>query len=264
MSNEYIKKYNKKARSIPTLPDVIGYKDISSVFGKNDSLILGISKESLNISEYRYKKNLVNLVISQDIEDEYFLIKPMINELLCLKNDITVIDADEYEMEELYKKYTKYYEVNYEDAFKNLVDFADKVHKKYTENNYNLASIKDEKEKTVVIIGFSNMMQRLSMDGRKYFEKLLELSKDTKKVNIILFDNVNGIKKFEIDSWFKNYVNPYDGIYIGNGINDQYTIKILKRTLELKEDIKASYGFVIRRGTPVMVKFIESFDIKFN
>ena len=264
LSNEYIKKYNNKARSIPTLPEIIGYKDISSVFGKSDNLILGVSKESLDICEYNYKKNLVNLIISQDIEDEYFLIKPVINELLCLKKDITILDADEYEMDEQYKKYTKYYDNNYEEALDNLVNYSDSVHKKYVDNNYNLSSVENEKTKTVVIIGLSNMMRRLSSAGKNNFEKMLELSKDTKKINVIIFDNANGIKRFEIESWFKNYVNPYDGIWIGNGVNEQYTIKILKRTHELKEDLTGSYGFVIRRGTPVLVKMIESFDIKFN
>ena len=108
------------------------------------------------------------------------------------------------------------------------------------------------------------MMQRLSSEGKRAFEELLDVTRETKIVNVLIFEGANGIKKYEMDSWFKNNVNSYEGIWVGNGFNEQYTLKALKRTQELKEDVKEGYGFVIRRGIPVLVKFIESFDIKLN
>ena len=263
-SNEYIKKYNKKARSVPILPNVISYKDISSSFGKSDNLILGIAKETLDICEYRYRKNQINLFLTQDLEDEYFIIKPIINELLCLSKEVTVLDADEFEIEDKYKKFTHYYENDYEEGINKLLEYAKSISEKYVKNNYNLSVIDKEKQKVLIIIGLSNMMQRLSSEGKRAFEELLDVTRETKIVNVLIFEGANGIKKYEMDSWFKNNVNSYEGIWVGNGFNEQYTLKALKRTQELKEDVKEGYGFVIRRGIPVLVKFIESFDIKLN
>jgi len=268
---DYIKETAKKYKSIypvealriPVLPNKVTYKEIAASFGKNDNLILGINKDTLGVCEYNYKKNLVNLIISQDIEDEFFLVKPVINELMCLKNDVYIFDSLDITFEDGYKKYCHYYQNNYDEYIKELKDFAEENYNKYVNNNYN-SSVLTEKPKTVVILGLSNMFSKLSATGKNDFEKMMELSKDIKIINFIIFENANNIRKYEMDMWFKNSVNQNEGIWIGNGINDQYTFKISKRTNDMKDDTPLYYGFVIRRGKASYVKFIESFDIKFN
>ena len=63
-------------------------------------------------------------------------------------------------------------------------------------------------------------------------------------------------KKLEYDNWYKAIVKNNQGIWIGNGVSDQYTIKIAKMTRELQEELSLGFGYVIRRGNAVLTKFL--------
>ena len=62
---------------------------------------------------------------------------------------------------------------------------------------------------------------------------------------------------FEYESWYKSSVNTNDGIWLGNGINDQFSINITQKIPEIRQEIPYNFCFVIKRGKPVLVKFIE-------
>ena len=48
-------------------------------------------------------------------------------------------------------------------------------------------------------------------------------------------------------------------VYIGNGLADQMLINVGKRVPEMKEELQNNFGFVIKRGTPSCIKFIEKY-----
>ena len=67
----------------------------------------------------------------------------------------------------------------------------------------------------------------------------------------------NGIvKNISYDDWFKNSIDLSDGIWIGNGLGDQFTLKVTTNSRELREDIDPKFGYVVNRGKAVQVKFI--------
>ena len=255
----YNQAHPNKALSIPTLPEVVSYRDIASSFGKDGNLIVGIRKDTLTVSEYDYKKNLVNLVLAQDIVQTYLLIQPMVNELLCLKEQIVVFNTEDYEFDSRYQKYLHYYDSKYEDGIEYLSQIVDQLYKKYVQNNYRLDT--NLKHYTLVIIGTTNLFARISATARTKFETMLEQAKSLKVLDVIIFDNSNSIHRFELDKWYKNTVNSNDGIWIGNGVLEQYSIKIAKRTNDMKLDLPDNFAFVIRRGKAVLIKLLEKFDI---
>ena len=71
--------------------------------------------------------------------------------------------------------------------------------------------------------------------------------------------DVDKIKKNIYDSWFKDNYNPSNGIFVGNGLSDQMTINISKRIPEMKEDVPYNFGFVVKKGIPTYVKFVEKY-----
>ena len=74
----------------------------------------------------------------------------------------------------------------------------------------------------------------------------------------IIVDSINEFKSIEYDNWYKNTVDNSTGIWIGNGINDQFSLKINQKIPELREnDVPESFCFVIHKGKPKYVKYIE-------
>ena len=65
-----------------------------------------------------------------------------------------------------------------------------------------------------------------------------------------------------MDSWYKNCVNSNFGIWLGNGINDQFTLKTTQKLEEMKEEIPSNFCFVVTRGKVQYVKYLEKLELK--
>lgn len=101
----------------------------------------------------------------------------------------------------------------------------------------------------------------VSDDNKLKFADLFNKAKELGIINFILVDSIDKFKKFEIESWYKNCINNTNGIWIGNGINDQFTLKISQKIDEMKEEVPKSFCFVINRGKASFVKYIEEVEI---
>ena len=75
-------------------------------------------------------------------------------------------------------------------------------------------------------------------------------------IKFIFIDTIDKFKKIEYDNWYKAINKNNQGIWIGNGIADQYTLKLSKITRDLQEDVEKGFGYVVRRGIPVLTKFL--------
>ena len=56
----------------------------------------------------------------------------------------------------------------------------------------------------------------------------------------------------------KIQVSLSDAIWVGNGISDQYTLKINKITNAMYSELPADFGYVITKGKPSVVKLVTS------
>lgn len=90
----------------------------------------------------------------------------------------------------------------------------------------------------------------------------LHLEKIQELFFFLLIDTIDKIKKIEFEPWYKSEVNNNFGIYLGNGISEQFSIKTTQKLDEMKKDIPDGFGFVIKRGRVQYVKFLEEFDEK--
>ena len=90
----------------------------------------------------------------------------------------------------------------------------------------------------------------------------MEIKKDLEIINYIIVDSIDNIKKYELETWFKNTINTSNGIWIGNGINDQFTLKVNQRIEEMREDVPKNFCFVIVHGKPKFVKYVSELKLK--
>lgn len=102
----------------------------------------------------------------------------------------------------------------------------------------------------------------MSNENKLKFGDLFTIGKDLGIINFILVDSIDKIKKIEFESWYKNAINNTNGIWIGNGINEQFSLKTNAKIEEMKKGIPDNFCFVINRGIPKYVKFVENFEIE--
>ena len=254
--------FKERAKPVPILPEVVTYNDIKDDISNDKNVIIGIAKQSLNAVKFDFNKTLVNGIISSDINYIYSFVKPFVNQLMYLNySKVTLINTEEIKFEDNYKKYIEYIDNDFNAYFLKLYNYIIEKNDEYIKNNYSRNSFKDIKHNTIIILGFETFANRLSPENKKKLGTLFEKAKDLEIVNFIIMDSVDKFKKLEIEFWYKTCANPNDGIWIGPGVNDQYTLKVSQRTPELKEQINEEFCFVIKRGKPTLVKYVSKFDL---
>lgn len=78
----------------------------------------------------------------------------------------------------------------------------------------------------------------------------------TQTIKFIFIDSIDIFKKIEYDNWYKAIVKNNQAIWIGNGISEQYTIKLTKITRELQQELEPGFGYIVKRGVPILTKFL--------
>ena len=98
------------------------------------------------------------------------------------------------------------------------------------------------------------MLEQLSADSKDKLSTLLEKGEAIFKLHFVIIESVSGYGSFSYDAWYKRHLNGTDGVWIGDGIADQYFLKISKVTSDLYEEIGNDYGYLVSRNRPNLMK----------
>ena len=265
LNEELSNTYKYKARKIPTLPEVVTYDDVEDSYDASCNLVLGIEKNSLDVYKYNIRKNLINVTISNDISIMENYTNALINQLKTIKNiSLIVLGNDDLELEYDTKQGIVYEENDFNLIFERVLKFEQECYNIYENNGYNKQVLANQKPIIMVINGIENFKNKLSTENKNIIGDFFTKAKDLNVINFIIIDEVENIKKVEYETWFKEGFSPNEGIWIGDGINDQFTLKPLIRTPELKESIGDDFCFALTRGKPSLVKYVSEFKIESN
>lgn len=265
--NELKNKYSTMAKPIPVLPNVVDYSSIYKDFGKSSSLIIGIDKSSLEICKFDFNKNYLTIISMLDLIASSNFLNPFINQIIANNNStLFVINASDIDINDKYKSQYQYVDRQFNYVFVNLLNFVKEQYDGYVKNDYNKNIFNNMRKVYCIIIGIDSFKMRLNDDNKSKFADLFINGKDLGIISFIIVDSIDKIRKVEMESWYKNCVNNNFGIWIGNGINDQFSLKISQKIEEMKEDVPNNFCFVIKRGRVQYVKFVEKLelDIKSN
>lgn len=168
-----------------------------------------------------------------------------------------IINAENFALNDKIKSYQNYFEGNFNNVFDAIKKYINDAQALYNSNNGNRNIFDGKNKVNCVIIGISSFINKISPDRKNEMNTLFTNLADLGVINFVIIDTIDKIKKFTYDSWFKDNYNSSNGIYLGNGLGEQILINTNKRIPEMKEDVPYNFGFVIKRGIPNYVKFIE-------
>lgn len=253
---ELAEKYPTRARVVPVLPEKVTYEIIKDKINDLKNIPIGINKNDLDIVGVDLMKNHVTLLTSLDISTTKSLVNELVSIFDRLSSRSIVIDADELIDSEKLSN-SSYNDVNLDDIVNKLNDEITNVTEKYKNSNFNRETLKDVPDTVCVIIGLEKLMTKVSDDNKKVFGKILVMTKELVKYSFLLVDSVDKFKKVEYDDWYRSTVNNTRGIWVGDGIANQFAIKLAKTSKELYEEVGNKFGYVVERGTPSLVKLLE-------
>ena len=224
-----------------------------------DSIPVGVEKNSLKVSTFDLRTKPVTIISSTETTAFETFIPEFIK--VCEKSQnvsINVLDAEKLFENEVFK--VNYYKENFDEIFKKIYSYIEKLNETYISNNYNVDSIKNCQDLLIIIVGITQFKNKLSPDLQDKLDSMITMIKDLRKISIVIVDVIDNIKSFEYENWFKTVVSSNHGIWIGDGISDQYTIKLSKNPKYIKEEIGNRFGYAIKKGNPILIKVLNNSD----
>ena len=116
-------------------------------------------------------------------------------------------------------------------------------------------NLKKNKQVVCFILGLDKFINDANI-GESNFYSLLKKAEQLKNYSFVLIDNFNKIKSHEYNEWYKNYVSGDSGIWVGNGVGNQYLIKVSTSYKSMPNNCGNSFGYLIKQENATMVKLL--------
>lgn len=248
------------AKKVPILPDVINTEFIGEYVDKNKGLNIpiGVEKNSLNVHYYPFGESYINMIMSAGVEYQDF-----VADLIDLIRNATELNSVVFDMPKKVNEGVESVQVytSARDCEAQIEKLFDLV--LYRNNTYKDALEKEEPvenfEHVLVIINSLSMLKSgLSEQAKEKLSLILEKGTIEYGITIILAEQVKNISAVSFEKWYKAHVSSSDGIWIGNGITEQYQMKANKTTSEMHDDITPEFGYSLIKGKCVKVKLLNN------
>lgn len=223
---------NTIAKPIPIMPNRITFEDVKYAFKDITTVPLGISKQELKVTTYNFTKNFINIITSKNIDSAVQFTMHIIEELKQIEDmNVKILDGERVirvkkgDLKQDYEEFTKELEEN-------------------------------KNENTIcIIIGIDKFINDLDRAETELFE-MLSKAENLEKYHFIIVDTSSKLKNHEYDEWYKAYVSGEDGIWIGNGVDDQYLIRAATTGRNIINNCGPSFGYVINQSEVTMIKLL--------
>jgi len=245
---------SSQAHPVPTLPERV----VPSFF-QNDYTVsefpIGVEKASLHISTWNLNKSVISLVLSRDMNELGATAQGITEQLTKLNGPVTVLDGAELVQESpnmSYEYLKNHFAGRVEILFKEMV----RRNNTYKQAIADQRTVEEYEPEYYLITGLRTILANLSDQGRDELNTLLEKAELHYNIRFILCEDVKTLSEFTTSSWYKRHLSGTDGIWVGDGVADQYHLKVGKLTNSLYSEVPPHFGYIIKRGKPTLVKLI--------
>ena len=247
------------AMKIPVLPSVVSINDVDENINDLSSIPVGIAKDNLSIVSYDYAENGVSLITALDVYEGREFYKCLISMIERLDGINTIVlDAAKMFNKDEFK--SDYYNSSFDSVVEKIITNYKKQKEVYEANNYDERSLKDFKSNVYLLFGISTLFERITPEIKNSLCEVLATAKEYGKDKFIIVDSTEKLKEFSYDEWYKKAIDDSEGIWIGNGISDQYSLKLLSTPRQLREEIDEGFGYVVKNGKATLIKIVQRKD----
>ena len=233
-----------KAERIPILPDVVNKDFVRKYLGNISTLPIGVSKETLDIITLNLKDKYMYNITGEDISTDSNFLNGLISNILEINNtECIVFDAQSILKVPANDRITYSKDTCYESI--------EKLSQAFDAND-------PEKTTVCFMIGISSMLNKLSAIEKDKFIKLITESKNHGNIKVFIIDTIDVIKSINFEPWYKQNIDLSEGIWLGNGIANQFTLKVTTNSRILRPEIQPGFGYIIIKGKAILIKLISN------
>ena len=238
---ENLKKLNlKKAYKIPCMPNFLTVDNLINTKYDLTQIPVGIARNNLKLCTYDFSKNYTP-VLSTSLDKHIHFVYGLIELLKQIPNaKIRIIDVLG-----LYNNYQgiKVYNEDFDTIIKQV----------------RLETLDDKKidyTNIFIILGLGAFKNNVPEKTQKTFRFVFEKLNDYKKNKFIVYDDYNSYKSLEVEKWFTSNVDKSSGIWLGDNVQNQLSIKLPNLSLNDKKVTFNQIGYVVKNNNHVIVRYI--------
>ena len=244
LSNSLTEKNMVKALPIPVLPNIVDFEFIKPYLNNNLLIPIGVDVDNLEILKFDFSKKNGVILTGRDVEllDNYT--KCFIRNINSINNTKTFI----FTIDEISMDNVTIIRNNFSNYFSQLIDFIDK-------SDINI-------QYYIVFKSLDDILTKLNEDlkSKALLYQLFDKLNDFDNFHILLVDILTSIKKYEYNEFYINNFNNNRGIFIGEGITEQYVIKTSTVPRKYRELPGENYGYFIENNKVRCMKVMEYKD----
>lgn len=259
------------AEKIPILPSTVDAEFLLPYTNDNEpyNLPIGVNKNTLMVQKYNFENHFANLVLSSG-DDRIKFLTELLNLVVRIPTlKITVFDPEEnlFFDESLFPA----------DRFKHLNNIElcnataswcydemvnrHKMCKAALEANAETPNLEHH---LFIIVSMKSLITGLEDDSYKRLETVLENGNPMYRFNFIISDESKNVSSYSFNTWYKKHILGNSGIWCGNGVSEQYSIKATTTTSAMRQAIESSLGYVFIDGEAMLCKMMSEGDENAN
>ena len=255
LMTDYIKIVCKKlrdictyqAKKIPVLPEIVSLDTVEEELGKTSTIPVGIEKESLLTSKINLNDNIIYNITGDDITSDPDFLDGIVKAISRINlSNIFVIDTISVLENYNYKEENNVHQA--EDISETLEAMAQTINAEIDSGTTN--SI------ICLLIEPLNFMNKATPELKEQFNSIIEVAKQTNYIKFIFVETINNIKTIAFENWYKANCDLSEGVWIGNGIGNQFTLKVTTAARLLRAEIEPGFGYNIHKGKATLIKLL--------
>ena len=244
------------AKQIPVLPNVVRYADVEHAIKDVTFLPVGIAKKTLNAMGVGFGNRVVIPVVAGEIGQtvyftrEWMKVLNTVGKTVCVDAE-NLLSAEDVAAAELIQD-------GFEEFIGDLFNEAVARNNTYKDAKMDPSALDGFERKVIVLMGFKRLFNRLSADGQEKLSLILAKTETMYKLHFVIVEGLSELNSFNYEEWYKKHLKGDEGVWVGDGVADQYLLKISKVTSDLYAEIGDVYGYVVNRNRPTLVKLLSA------
>ena len=115
-----------------------------------------------------------------------------------------------------------------------------------------------------MLLGIGEVRKKVSEDCMAIVEKIFTSMPEYTNCHILLIDSYSAYKNLQIETWYQSSINPLNGLWLGNEVQNQMAINIPKLTMDDKNLDFLYQVFAVENGNYTVLKCVVEDEVGSN
>ena len=238
--------FESRARRVPILPETVTHEFVKDYLNNLNTIPVGVEKESLETATINLNKNYMYLVTGEDVSTSEKFLTGISKNILSIDNSNCII----MDSLNIFNNDPSLERLTYDsERCTNSIETLKTIYNNKIDNKDNSTTI-------CIITGIKSLLEKITDEEKTKLTTMLEEAVKLKTIKFILVERIDDIKQLNYEDWFKQSVDLAEGIWIGNGISNQFTLKVTTASRILREEVQEGFGYIIVKGKAALMKLM--------